>query len=218
MRLLACVHLIQSARIGGGGLRADERAGPFIAVVECVVELERVKGLGFGRSVGLVVVLRDLVGGSPVGGVDALLVTDLIPEEAGPWIAAFRDRGMDHVFLIAPTTSDKRLTLIAQHASGFIYVVSRTGVTGERNEMPHDAEPLVKRVRAVSDLPVAVGFGISTAEQVRQVWCFADAAVIGSAIVREIEKLAGSPVLVARVGEFARTLVTPKLASPDLIG
>src|SRR5262249_44992206 len=87
------------------------------------------------------------------------------------------------------------------------YAVSRAGVTGERNEMPRDAEFLVKRTRAVSDLPVAVGFGISTAEQVHQVWRFADAAVIGSAIVRQIEKFAGSPDLVARVGEFTRSLL-----------
>jgi tryptophan synthase alpha chain len=139
--------------------------------------------------------------------IDAVLITDLIPEEAGPWIAAFRDHALDLIFLVAPTTSDERLTRLAQQASGFIYAVSRAGVTGPRNEMPRDAESLVKRVRAVSDLPVAVGFGISTPEQVRHVWRFADAAVIGSALVSHIEKLAGSPDLVARVGEFARSLL-----------
>ncbi|MGB9473932.1 MAG: tryptophan synthase subunit alpha, partial [Candidatus Udaeobacter sp.] len=119
--------------------------------------------------------------------------------------------GMDLVFLIASTTSDERLAFIAQQASGFIYVVSRTGVTGERNEMPRDAEPLVKRVRAVSDLPLAVGFGISTEEQVRQVWHFADAAVIGSAIVRQIEELGGKADMVLRVGEFARSFLKSRL-------
>ena len=142
-------------------------------------------------------------------GVDAVLITDLIPEEADPWITTFRDHGMDLIFLVAPTTSNERLTRIAQKASGFIYAVSRAGITGARNELPRDAEALVKRVRAVSDLPIAVGFGISTAEQVRQVWSFADAAIIGSAIVSQVEKLAGSPELVVRVGEFARSLVTP---------
>ena len=82
-------------------------------------------------------------------------------------------------------------------------------MTGARNEMTRDAETLVQRVRSVSDLPVAVGFGISTAEQVREVWRFADAAVVGSAIVSQIEKLANSPDLVSRVGEFARSLVAP---------
>jgi tryptophan synthase alpha chain len=143
-------------------------------------------------------------------GVDAVLITDLIPEEAGPWITAFRDHDVDLIFLVAPTTSDERLRRIAQEASGFIYAVSRAGVTGVRNEMPLDAKSLVERVRTISDLPVAVGFGISTAEQVRQVWRFADAAVIGSAIVRRIETLSGSPDLVNRVGEFARFLVAPE--------
>jgi len=140
-------------------------------------------------------------------GIDAVLITDLTPEEAEPWIAAFQKHDVDLIFLAAPTTSDERLTRIAQQASGFIYAVSRAGVTGARDEMPRDAEPLVKRLRAVSDLPIAVGFGISTAEQVRQVWRFADAAVIGSALVRQVEKLAGSPGLVAHVGEFARSLL-----------
>jgi tryptophan synthase alpha chain len=99
---------------------------------------------------------------------------------------------------------------IAQRALGFIYAVSRAGVTGARDEMTRDAETLVHRVRSVSDLPVAVGFGVSTAEQVREIWRFADAAVVGSAIVREIEKLAGSPELVSRVGEFARFLLALK--------
>ena len=140
-------------------------------------------------------------------GIDAVLITDLTPEEGGPWITAFRGHAIDLIFLVAPTTSDERLRRIAQQASGFIYAVSRAGVTGARNEMPRDAESLVKRVRAVSDLPIAVGFGISTAEQVRQVWRFADAAVIGSALVSQVEKLAGSPDLVNRVGEFARSLL-----------
>jgi len=149
-------------------------------------------------------------------GIDAVLITDLIPEEAQRWTAAFNDHGIDLIFLVAPTTSDERLTRIAQQASGFIYAVSRAGITGVRNEVPRDAEPLVKRVRAVSDSPVAVGFGISTAEQIREVWRFADAAVIGSAIVNEIEKLAGSPDLVIRLGEFERSLVTS--GSPQRIG
>jgi tryptophan synthase alpha chain len=151
-------------------------------------------------------------------GIDAVLITDLIPEEAEPWITAFRDHDIDLIFLVAPTTSDERLTRIAQQASGFIYAVSRAGVTGARNEMPRGAEPLVKRMRAVSDLPIAVGFGISTAEQIRQVWRFADAAVIGSAIVREIEKLVDSPVLVDRIGEFARSLLRARSADRELIG
>ncbi|MGC2354395.1 MAG: tryptophan synthase subunit alpha [Candidatus Udaeobacter sp.] len=142
-------------------------------------------------------------------GVDAVLVTDLIPEEAETWTETMIQFDLDPIFLVAPTTSDKRLKQIARQARGFIYAVSRAGVTGARDEMPGDAETLVKRVRSVSDLPVAVGFGISTAEQVREVWRFADAAVIGSAIVSQIEKLGKSPDLVKRVGEFARSFVAP---------
>ena len=140
-------------------------------------------------------------------GVDAVLVTDLIPEEAQTWIQTLIRHELDPIFLVAPTTSDKRLAQIAKLARGFIYAVSRAGVTGARDEMTQDAESLVKRVRAVSDLPVAVGFGISTAEQVREVWRFADAAVVGSAIVNQIEKLADAPDLISRIGKFARSLL-----------
>jgi tryptophan synthase alpha chain len=143
-------------------------------------------------------------------GVDAVLVTDLIPEEAQPWIDVLVQRDLDPIFLVAPTTSDKRLKEIARQSRGFIYAVSRAGVTGARDQMTDDAEALVKRVRYVSDLPMAVGFGISTAEQVREVWRFAEAAVIGSAIVREIEKLTGSADMVDRIGEFARSLRAPR--------
>jgi tryptophan synthase alpha chain len=159
--------------------------------------------LSFGRD--------RLANDAKEAGVDAVLVTDLIPEEAEAWTETLVRFDLDPIFLVAPTTSDKRLKQIARQARGFIYAVSRAGVTGARDEMTGDAEALVKRVRSVSDLPVAVGFGISTAEQVRQVWQFAEAAVIGSAIVSQIEKLGNSPDLVKRVGDFARSLV----ASPS---
>jgi tryptophan synthase alpha chain len=140
-------------------------------------------------------------------GIDAVLVTDLIPEEADSWTETLLRHRLDPIFLVAPTTSDKRLAQIAQQARGFIYAVSRAGVTGERDEMTRDAEALVQRVRSVSNLPVAVGFGISSPEQVRDVWRFADAAVVGSAIVSEIEKSSREADLVQRVGHFARSLI-----------
>ena len=140
-------------------------------------------------------------------GIDGVLVTDLIPEEADSWTQNLLRHRLDPIFLAAPTTSDKRLARIAQHARGFIYAVSRAGVTGERDQITRDAEILVRRIRSVSDLPVAVGFGISTAEQVRTVWRFADAAVVGSAIVSQIEKLGDSSELMKRVGNFVRSLV-----------
>ena len=143
-------------------------------------------------------------------GIDAMLATDLIPEEAESWTDALIRHDLDPIFLVAPTTSDERLARIAQRARGFIYAISRAGVTGAHNEMTRDAEVLVKRVRAITDLPVAVGFGVSTAEQVREVWRFADAAVVGSAIVSQIEKMIHSPDLVGRIGKFARSLLTSK--------
>jgi tryptophan synthase alpha chain len=158
---------------------------------------------------------RRLVNEAKQAGIDAVLVTDLIPEEAQSWTEALYQHELDPIFLVAPTTSDERLARIAQQARGFIYAVSRAGVTGVRDQMTDDAETLVQRVRTVSDLPVAVGFGISTPEHVRDVWRFADAAVVGSAIVREIEKLASSPNLVNRIGEFARSLLPPKQSTTE---
>lgn len=157
-----------------------------------------------------------LIDEAKAAGIDGVLITDLIPEEAQTWTKTLRSRGLDPIFLVAPTTSDERLARIAQQASGFIYAVSRAGVTGARNELHRDAQALVKRVRAVSDLPVAVGFGISTAEQVRQVWRFADAAVIGSAIVREIEMFSGQADLVIRVSTFMRLLLATKEPKPKV--
>lgn len=140
-------------------------------------------------------------------GVDGILVTDLVPEESEAFNALLSRHGLDQIFLVAPTTSDARLRMIAERASGFVYAVSRAGVTGERADISAEAETLVARVRGVTDLPVAVGFGISTREQVANVWRYADAAVVGSALVSEIEKQERSPELVALIGSFARSLL-----------
>jgi tryptophan synthase alpha chain len=140
-------------------------------------------------------------------GVDGILATDLVPEESADCNAVLARHNLDQIFLVAPTTSDARLRMIAERASGFVYAVSRAGVTGAREQVSAEAVRLVGRVRGVTDLPVAVGFGISTAAQVADVWAYADAAVVGSALVSEIEKHAGVPDLVARVGAFARSLL-----------
>jgi tryptophan synthase alpha chain len=150
--------------------------------------------------------INRLVADAKAAGVDGVLVTDLVPEEAGEFAAALNSRGLDMIFLIAPTSTDKRLELVARHASGFIYAVSRAGVTGTRDSLSSDAETLVKRARRFSDLPVAVGFGISTPEQVAATWKYADAAVVGSAIVSEIERQTGNPDLVPNIGRFCRRL------------
>ncbi|MET0622960.1 MAG: tryptophan synthase subunit alpha [Pyrinomonadaceae bacterium] len=140
-------------------------------------------------------------------GVDGILATDLVPEESAEFNSTLARHGLDQIFLVAPTTTDARLRLVAERASGFVYAVSRAGVTGARTDLSDEAARLVGRVRGVTDLPVAVGFGISSPEHVAEVWRYADAAVVGSALVAEIEKRAGSPDLVARVGEFARSLL-----------
>src|SRR5205085_733652 len=140
-------------------------------------------------------------------GVDGVLVTDLAPEEAGAFAPLVRQYGLDLIFLVAPTSTDARLQLVAERASGFIYAVSRAGITGAQNEMSAAAERLVRRVRTTTDLPIAVGFGISTRAQVAEVWRYADAAVVGSALVAEIERHASAPDLVARIGTFARSLL-----------
>jgi tryptophan synthase alpha chain len=142
-------------------------------------------------------------------GADAVLVTDLVPEESAEFNETLAAHGLEQIFLAAPTTSDARLRLIAERARGFVYAVSRAGVTGARTDLNAEAERLVARVRAVTQLPVAVGFGVSTREHVAEVWRYADAAVVGSALVAEIEKHADAPDLVRRVGAFARALLPP---------
>jgi len=151
--------------------------------------------------------LKRLAAEAKAAGIDGVLVTDLSPEEGGEFESELRANDLDMIFLIAPTSTDERLKLVAQHARGFIYAVSRAGVTGARTNVSAEAEKLVNRMRQFSSLPVAVGFGISTAEQVKDVQRYADAVVIGSAIVSEIERLQGAtPVLAKRIGEFVREL------------
>jgi len=149
---------------------------------------------------------KKLVNEARQAGIDAILVTDLIPEESKEFADELRNNSLDMIFLVAPTSTDDRLRLVAECASGFIYAVSRAGVTGTQESLNQAAERLVTRMREFSELPVAVGFGISTANQVKEVWRFADAAVVGSAIVAEIEREGRSPHLVKNIGRFARSL------------
>jgi tryptophan synthase alpha chain len=121
-------------------------------------------------------------------GADGVLVIDMIVEEANEYLAEMDRVGLAPIFLAAPTSPDERLKEIATHAKGFIYAISRVGITGQQKSMTSDAAALVARIRRWTGLPVAVGFGISSAEHVSQVAEFADAAVIGSAIVELIER------------------------------
>jgi tryptophan synthase alpha chain len=151
--------------------------------------------------------IADLARAARDAGIDGILVTDLTPEESEEFAATMRANDLDMIFLVAPTSTDERLGLITAHASGFVYAVSRAGVTGTREKLSHEAESLVTRVRKFSSLPVAVGFGISSAEQVAKTCTYADAAVVGSAIVAKIEELSGSPGLVKEIGVFVRGLI-----------
>jgi tryptophan synthase alpha chain len=137
-------------------------------------------------------------------GIDGALATDLPVEEAGVYLAEMRKRNLATVFLAAPTSTNQRLQHIARASTGFVYAVSRTGVTGARKPMPQDARDLVGRLRQHTKLPVAVGFGISTAEQFAAVGEFAEAAVVGSAIVETIERNPGKEA--ASVAQFVRQL------------
>ena len=139
-------------------------------------------------------------------GVDGVLVTDLPVEEAGEYLQAMRSYDLAPIFLAAPTSPDERLKRIAQASRGFVYAVSRTGVTGVRQKLADDAQKLVRRLRRVTKLPIAVGFGISNAEQFAEVGEFADAVVVGSAIVNQIAENGKSPELVAKVGAFVKSL------------
>ena len=140
-------------------------------------------------------------------GVDGVLVTDLPPEAAHEFSADLAANDLDFISLVAPTSTDERMSLIAERATGFMYAVSRTGVTGTRSEISNEAEKLVARMRRVTDLPIAVGFGISTRAQVLEVWRYADAAVVGSAVVAEIERLATAPDLVKQIGGLVLALL-----------
>jgi tryptophan synthase alpha chain len=139
-------------------------------------------------------------------GVDGVLVLDLPIEESAEFRAILSARGIDTILLLSPTTSDERLRAAARLGSGFLYAISRLGVTGARSELAEGAEEMVRRIRRVSALPVALGFGISKPDHVRQVGQWADAAVVGSALVNVIADAGQSPDLNTRVEEYVRWL------------
>lgn len=139
-----------------------------------------------------------------LAGVDGVLATDLPVEEADFYLAEIRKNDLAPIFLAAPTSTDARLKRIAQVSQGFVYAVSRTGVTGQRNQISVDAQTLVRRLRKFTKLPIAVGFGISTAQQFAAVGKYAEGAVVGSAIVETIERNPGREA--ESVGEFIKQL------------
>jgi tryptophan synthase alpha chain len=148
--------------------------------------------------------LEKVAKAAKAAGVDGMLITDLPPEEAGEWKPVADAAGLDTIFLLAPTSTGERIRIAAKIASGFVYCVSRTGVTGARAELPEDLHELLARIREQTDQPVAVGFGVSTREHVRQIgeWC--DAAVVGSAVVNLIAR--DGKEAVPAVGAYVREL------------
>jgi tryptophan synthase alpha chain len=149
--------------------------------------------------------LKKFCAAAAEAGVDGALVTDLPVEEAGEYLKAMKAHKLAPVFLAAPTSTDQRLRDVARHSRGFVYAISRTGITGTRQELASDARSLVERLRAHTKLPIAVGFGVSTPKQFAEVGTFADAAVVGSAIVQRIERNPGREA--AAVAEFLSALV-----------
>jgi tryptophan synthase alpha chain len=139
-------------------------------------------------------------------GADGVLALDLTPEEAGDYRAAMRARGLDTIFLAAPTSTDARLARIAEATSGFLYLISRTGVTGAREALPEDLPALARRARRFTKLPLAVGFGISQPAHVSLLGGIADAAAVGSALVAEIEKATSADDATDRVAALIGAL------------
>ncbi len=140
-------------------------------------------------------------------GADGVLAVDLPPEEADELHICTRREGLDLIFLLAPTSTERRIDLVSQKASGFVYLVSVTGVTGARPDMDYSLHDLVDRIRQYSDLPVGVGFGVSSAEQAKSIAAFSDAVIVGSALVRIIENERDSEEdMLANISRLTRQL------------
>lgn len=172
-------------------IRADVRAP--IVIFSYVNPIARMGEAAFARAAG-------------EAGVDGVLVLDLLVEEAASFREMLADVGVDTIFLLSPTTTDARMARAGRLGSGFLYCISRLGVTGARDDVSADASALVRRIRAHTDLPIALGFGLSRPEQVAEVGTFADAAVVGSALVSRIAEASSSPRLEDDVAAYVRGL------------
>jgi tryptophan synthase alpha chain len=150
--------------------------------------------------------LERLAADAARAGIDGCLLIDASVDEAHDYVAAMHQHGLDTVFLAAPTSTERRLRLVAQYSTGFVYLVSRTGVTGERESLSSQISPLIQAVRAATDLPLAVGFGVSKPEHVAELGRQVEAVVVGSAIVRVIERNLDNPSLEIQLESFVREL------------
>lgn len=194
--------------------RASERALKSGTTLNGVVEL--VRRIRHSSQVPLVLFtyfnpilqmgLEKFARAAAQAGADGVLVTDLTPEEAGDYRRIMQAHSLDTIFLAAPTSDDERLRKISACSSGFLYVISRTGVTGAKDALPEDLPGLLRRVHKFTQLPVAVGFGISLPGHVSVLGGLADAAVVGSALVSEIEKSSSSEAAAAALRDRVRSL------------
>jgi tryptophan synthase alpha chain len=150
--------------------------------------------------------LEKFAEGARTAGADGALITDITPEEAGEYRAAMATHGLDTVFLAAPTSTDERLALISKSTSGFLYLISRTGVTGTKDQLADELPALARRVRRFTELPIAIGFGISLPGHVSLLGGLADAAVVGSALVEEIERAESIEVAAAALSARVKLL------------
>ena len=150
--------------------------------------------------------LEKFASGAAKAGADGVLLTDLTLEEGSDYRTILRGKGLDTIFLVAPTSTNDRLKRIAEASSGFVYLISRTGVTGAREALPEDLPALIRRTRAVTSLPLAVGFGISLPGHVSILGGLADAAVVGSALVTEIEKAPSIELAAKAIATRVRSL------------
>jgi tryptophan synthase alpha chain len=150
--------------------------------------------------------LEQFIKDAAKAGVDGLLVLDLPPEESDNYEALMRQAGLCHIYLIAPTTPEDRIELIVKRGSGFIYYVSREGVTGMQAQVATNLASQVAKIRAHTDLPVAVGFGVSNPKQAKLVASSSDAVIVGSAVVNQIAEHGKSAELVAKVSQFVKSL------------
>jgi len=139
-------------------------------------------------------------------GADGVIMTDMPPEEADEWKPLADTSGLDTIFLLAPTSPPARIESVARAAAGFVYCVSRTGVTGAQKDLPEELQSMLAAIRARTDKPIAVGFGVSRPEHVRQVCRWADGAVVGSALVDMVAKHGADADMVSRAGQFVREL------------
>jgi tryptophan synthase alpha chain len=193
-----------------GGERALKAGTTLARVLEIAAEIRRRSEVPLLLFTYLNPVMRygleRLAADAAACGIDGCLLTDASVEEAHEYIGAMHRHGLDTVFLAAPTSTERRMKLVAQYSKGFIYLVSRTGVTGERETLSDAVAPLVRSMRAITDLPLAVGFGISRPEHVAQLGRQVEAVVVGSAFVRLIERNLDNASLEIQLESFAREL------------